>query len=83
MKVTLSRADAARYGRRGGRARAAIVALHIEGEAVTIPRIAARLGIAQSTARKRIEELRTRGEPITWQGLGCSSSTTRDSNIAS
>lgn len=83
MKVTLSRADAARYGRRGGHARAAIVAIHIEGEAVTIPRIAERIGVHQSTARRRIAALRARGEPITWQGLGCSSRTNRDSNIAS
>lgn len=43
--------------------------LSIEGEAVTLDQIAARLGVSRTTARRRLARERAKPGAVTWEGL--------------
>ena len=42
----------------------------IEGELVTMPEIAARLGVTETTARSRLKRSKGLPGPVTWERLG-------------
>jgi hypothetical protein len=42
----------------------------IDGERVTYPQIAARLGINERQAQSRMKRERAKPGPVTWEGLG-------------
>jgi 23S rRNA pseudoU1915 N3-methylase RlmH len=46
-------------------------AWRIEGETLTEPQIACRLGCTENTARRRIASVIAGGRGITWRLLGC------------
>lgn len=63
-------------GRRGFRERGAASAAQksraiysIEGEALTTDEIAARLGLSESGARKRLRLAQQQADRVTWEGL--------------
>lgn len=57
------------YSRRGNAKRHVNNSLCIDGEYVTIEQIAERLGCSYDAARGRLNTLRTKPDPITWEAL--------------
>lgn len=63
--MKLSRSEAIKYGKRGGRAKAAAMRYNVEGEILSLDQIATRVGVHRNTIWKRMR----RPGPVTWQKL--------------
>lgn len=63
----LTKETARKYGSRGGLAKRHTI--HVAGEPLAVIEIAARLGIAKSTAQKRIAKASNSGSGINWETL--------------
>lgn len=67
MIAKLTKESARKYGSRGGLAKRHTI--HVDGEPLAVSEIAARLGVAKSTAQKRIAKAANSGNGITWETL--------------
>lgn len=67
--LQLTRAEALYYGARGGAIYTARQAYMVEGEIVTSPMIAARVGVSAELAQKRLRRERRLPGPVTWANL--------------
>jgi len=66
--MRLSKSEASEYGKRANRAHRQ-KRWCIEGEHVTVPDIARRLGICETTARKRFQREQKSDRPVLWINL--------------
>ena len=74
MTFNFSKPAAKAAGRNGGAKRNAGWVYYVEGEAVRMPDLVARLGVSPTTAKARVKRERATGA-LTWAGLrrpGCS-----------
>lgn len=68
MTFVFSKPAARCAGRNGGIKRNAGWVYYVDGEAVRMPGLVARLGVSPTTAKKRVARERATG-PLTWEGL--------------
>lgn len=68
MALVLTSDVARKYSQRG-RLKSLKSRWQVEGESVTAEVIGARLGIAESTAMKRVKREQQKPGPVTWAGL--------------
>lgn len=55
--------------RRGGRSRVSGSLYRVSGESLPLDHVARRLRVSESAARHRIQRLRERDQPLTWEAL--------------
>jgi len=69
MNFPTAGAEASAYGKRGNRAANACSGYRIDGEYVTVPEIAERIGKSMDFVRRRMAELRKASGAITFDRL--------------
>lgn len=67
--MTLSRIEAAIYGKRGGDARSRSLTWRVEGEYLTVRGIAERLDVSRTVAFLRLQRERAKPGALSWDAL--------------